>query len=341
MSIDEGQKLLEEHQCPYTNCYVTTNKNLLNGDYTQFDAIVYNISSISNWNKDLAKNRSVHQKFVFHSVQSSEEYPVCNVFTDDYFNLTWTYKLDSDIVSPFLEVRDLEGNVVAPKQDVKWNVSLHNINDSVKERLRNKRRAMMWIVDTCDTSNSRLDLAKQMQSLFRKNFLDFDIYGCDMFECPDAVCYRIIEKYYFYFVAEDSNAVDYVTAEVLKAYKNYAVPVVYGGADYKKFLPTGSYINLNSTSMDGIVALLEYIMKNPEVYYTYHRWRTNYIFKKTKALTGICGLCAKLNEWGGTKTKKDLRSWWYNKPLFNRCVPGGAESFSEVFSYVNSSRHRL
>ncbi|XP_045504849.1 alpha-(1,3)-fucosyltransferase C-like [Colias croceus] len=200
---------------------------------------------------------------------------------------------------------------------------------------------MMWIVDVCDTSNSRFDLAKQMQALFRKNFLDFDIYGCGILECPDAVCHRIMDKYYFYYVAETSNAVDYVTADVLKAYNNYAVPVVYGGADYTKFLPTGSYINLNSKSLDGIVALLEYIMKNPEVYYTYHRWRTNYTIKKTKPLKGICELCAKLNEWRGTKIKKGLRNWWYNKPLFNRCVPGGAESFSEVFSYLNRSRHKL
>lgn len=46
--------------------------------------------------------------------------------------------------------------------------------------------------------------------------------------------WRIRKNYYFYLAFEDSISADYITTEVLYAYDNNAVPIVYGGATYEE-----------------------------------------------------------------------------------------------------------
>lgn len=235
VDLEEGQDMFINNKCPYTNCYVTSNKNYQNTNLKKFHAIIFNVSTIPNWRTPkIPKQRSSKQKYVFHSMESSSTYPICNINMDTFFNLTWTYKLDSDIPHPQFEVTDLKGNLVAPKNNVIWDETKRNLTDEIKH-LQGKRKAMVWIVDKCKTLNERLQYAKRLQSVFKNNFLDFDIFGCGFYECPDNICYRLIKQdYYFYFVPEDSDGTDYVTKDVLKAYDNYAVPVVIGNADYKR-----------------------------------------------------------------------------------------------------------
>nr|XP_034836326.1 alpha-(1,3)-fucosyltransferase C-like [Maniola hyperantus] len=143
--------------------------------------------------------------------------------------------MDSDIFSPFFEVKDLEGNVVAPKPVVNWNSNMTLLDESDIEKLKDKKKAMAWIVTKCKTRNDRMLTAKRLQRLFRENALDFDIFGCGFQECPQEGCLKALERdYYFYYAPEDSHAKDYVTSEVLVGYDHYAVPIVNGGADYRK-----------------------------------------------------------------------------------------------------------
>ncbi|VVD00333.1 unnamed protein product, partial [Leptidea sinapis] len=308
VDIAEGQDIFLDNQCPVVNCYITSDKYLLEANYTNFEAIIFNISAIRNWDLELPIYRTKKQLYIFYSTKSSDSHPLCNKRLDNYFNLTWTYKLNSDIVSPFIEVRDFEDNLIAPKKYVKWNTSLHfNISFEAEKRIRHKRKAMIWIVDKCITRNNRFDFAKRLQSELRINFLDFDIFGCGMYECHYGSCTALIAKqYYFYFVAEDSDADDYVTEEILKAYDNYAVAVIMGVANYRS-----------------------YIIKSPHIYKRFHDWRKYYTIKETRPLNGICDLCSYLNSQQETRVRTHFRKWWYNKPMENRCLPGGADSFKE------------
>lgn len=50
-------------------------------------------------------------------------------------------------------------------------------------------------------------------------------------------CYALIESdYYFYLAFENSFCEDYVTEKILTATQHYAVPVVYGGANYSRYV---------------------------------------------------------------------------------------------------------
>lgn len=44
------------------------------------------------------------------------------------------------------------------------------------------------------------------------------------------------ENYYFYLSFKNSFSEDYVTEKVMTAIDHYTVPVVYGGADYHKYV---------------------------------------------------------------------------------------------------------
>ncbi|CAH4001845.1 unnamed protein product [Pieris brassicae] len=340
VDLEEGQDVFINNKCPYTNCFITANKYYQNENIEKFDAIVFNVSTMQNWrSSNTPKERSPKQKYVFHGMESSYTYPICPIHMDSFFNLTWTYKLDSDIPHPQFQVTDLKGNVVAPKTNVKWDTTKYNITNYEKHLTR-KRKAMVWIVDKCNTLNNRLEYAIKLQSIFRYHFLDFDIFGCGMFECPENICYRLIKQdYYFYFVPEDSEGTDYVTKDVIKAYENYAVPIVLGNADYKRFLPEASYINIKTTSNEALVELVKYLINNPPVYQGFHSWRKTYVIKEVTLEKGLCDLCVKLNEWTGISVKRKFRNWWYKESLRDRCIPGGAETFAEVFSYVNETRH--
>lgn len=66
-----------------------------------------------------------------------------------------------------------------------------------------------------------------------------DVYGqCGNKQCRRSKmkdCLKLIEKnYYFYFAFENSFAKDYVTEKLLHALNHYAIPVVFGDANYTR-----------------------------------------------------------------------------------------------------------
>lgn len=249
--ITEGQKIFNDNNCSHQNCYITANKNLLSNDVRNFNAIVFNISILRNWDDHMPKERFLYQKYVFHSMLAADNFPVCYMKADNHFNWTWSYKLSSDIVTPFIEVRDLSGELIAPKY---WNDSMEDtvnyfevsneknyskITNAVDANVNvgNKTKAMMWYTESCNTSidKTRMFYIRRLKQALKALNLTFDIYGCGFEKCPKDGCFKALEKdYYFYLVQEDSCSYDYVTTEVLKGYHHNAVPVVIGGADYGK-----------------------------------------------------------------------------------------------------------
>lgn len=51
----------------------------------------------------------------------------------------------------------------------------------------------------------------------------------------DGCAAKLQKDYYFYLVLEDAICDDYVTDKLLLALNNYAVPLVYGGANYRRY----------------------------------------------------------------------------------------------------------
>lgn len=236
--IQEGQGILLDHDCKNVNCYITTNKSLLNGGYDEFNAIVFHFGLLRQWlPRYLPKYRSRYQKYVFYSRLPSDDFPICSLTVNNYFNWTWSYKFGSDIFNPFIEVRHINGTVVAPKPEVNWpensksSTSVYNSIDEVNTKLK----AVIWLMNNCELKTTNLISLKKLSTALKDHDLSLDIYGCGKNPCPLDGCLSAISRhYYFYLVIESSVTEDYLTEEVLLAYDNDAVPIVVGGVDYTK-----------------------------------------------------------------------------------------------------------
>ncbi|CAK1542555.1 unnamed protein product [Leptosia nina] len=305
-----GQKAFLDNNCSYSNCYFTNDKSLLI-DLRNFDAILFDVEN--NWDSH-PPGRSSHQKYIFKASESAAHYPVCSRFYDNYYNWTWTYKLDSDIRWSYVTILDKEDNVVGPKINMTWMSPMGSTPDIVKKKLVKKRRAVAWFVSNCQTKERRV-IADNLAESLDKYKLKVDIYGwCGNRTCPRnrlEDCLDLLQKtYYFYLSFENSWAEDYVTEKIFHPLLHYTVPVVYGGADYTRFLPPGSYIDAGKLNSDEVASLISTAIKDRHVYEEYFRWHNHYVYKESPPKADICELCRRLNTEEKQSTVGNFRKWW-------------------------------
>lgn len=243
MALNEGGNIFQERKCKYRNCLVTNNE-LYFKDITDFDAIVFIGSQITK-STIVPPKRSEDQLYVFASKKPAKDYPMDEDF-DWFFNMTWTYRLDSDIPSWYIAVRNGTGGMVGPNKETHW-MNLDKMvsvtgDTYLTEKLHNKKTAVMWMSENCNLttmSGTREEYAKELENQMLKYGLKFDMYG----KCGNEICQSLKEcltklesDYYFYFAAEDSISEDYVTENLLYPLQHLAVPIVFGGANYTRYV---------------------------------------------------------------------------------------------------------
>lgn len=230
-----GQNPFIESNCTFNNCFLTNQKKLLK-DYRDYDAILFDVEN--SWDGPL-RIRDPYQNFIFMATESAANYPLCDDFYDFYYNMTWTYKLDSDIRWSYLSIVDLNGNFVGPKVNMTWIDPMSPTSIEVKNKLKSKSKAAAWFVSNCNAISGRQNISRSIEKELKKYKLKVDIFGwCGRMTCPKdrlEECLSLLEsQYYFYFSFENSLSEDYVTEKILYPLENYAVPIVFGGADYSR-----------------------------------------------------------------------------------------------------------
>lgn len=240
--------------------------------------------------------------------------------------MTMSYRLDSDIVWPYGRVYEIGPRKiqVAPSQyPVKWKTPPEQPKDSalrknLKKFFDQKSVMAAWVVSNCnDDPSERMELVKSLQK-----FIKVDIYGKCGLKCKD--CFgQLRAKYFFYFAFENSLATDYVSEKMYNALENYAIPVVYGGADYTKFLPTKSYIEAQKfNSTKALAEFLTKLSQNEEEYFSYHLWRTNYEVNIGSGYADLCTGVMKARRQFGKKVQfySDLKRWEHEGTWLNRTI---------------------
>lgn len=315
-----------ERSCPVTNCFVTGNRKLLQ-DITEFDAIVFHAPEfVQKGVRELPQPRKPHQKYIFASMESAAYYPICNERFLNFFNWTWTYKLNSDRNYAYMSVWDKDGNVIGPKQEMHWMKveEMLPINDTLKEILNGKTTAAAWFVSNCKAPSGRDSVAKKLQNELQTYGMRLDIYGyCGTMQCPRSNTEECLRKlrtdYYFYLSFENSFSEDYVTEKLLNALDNYAVPVVFGGANYTRFMPDGIYLSANTLTIKELAKKMVDMIQNKELYYEYFKWHNHYSYRDVVASATTdpyCKLCEAINnekEMSKTTIYEDIGMWWSPK----------------------------
>lgn len=239
-----GQRAFTFRECAYQNCFLTDDADYFE-DITDFDALLINVKCLYKTFNFPSKRRR-RQKYVFVALESSVNYPLDDKY-NNVFNLTWTYKLDSDAPLGYIIVKDEYGEKIGPKKNMKWMdvKNMRPIDKYIKRKLRNKNTAAAWFVSNCNATSNR---SRYIEELLEELYLldhSIDIYGdCGDYNCTrdDMVqqCYAKIETdFYFYLAFENSFCEDYVTEKILNALEHFSVPIVYGGANYSRYVLYG------------------------------------------------------------------------------------------------------
>lgn len=226
--------------CEYQNCFVTDNVSYFE-DITHFDVVMFNIYNLQRGLHAtvLPTKRSEQQRYVFVALEPAAYFRLSTHY-NNFFNLTWTYKLTSDAIFPYITVKNKRGEIIGPKKEMYWMDmnKMKPITKNVKNKLKKKRTAAAWIVSNCGAVSNRNDFVKMLQTNLTNYGLTIDIFGdCGNHECPrdnrEIECYALIESdYYFYLAFENSFCEDYVSEKVLRALQHFSVPIVFGGANY-------------------------------------------------------------------------------------------------------------
>lgn len=224
-------------KCEYQNCIVTNNKKFFN-DIKLFDVVMFHCLDVARCGAPHA--RSVWQKYVFVS-EEPVHYCVLSTDYNGFFNLTWTFRFDSDATLKYYKVKNRKGKVIGPTINMHWKdvKDMKPISNYVKKKLQNKSKAAAWFVSNCWTPSLREQYVQQLRDELAKYQLQIDQYGrCTELQCQKEnidECHAMLESdYYFYLSLENSFHEDYVTEKVLTAVDHFLVPIVYGGANYTR-----------------------------------------------------------------------------------------------------------
>ncbi len=150
-------KSLSQMKCLSTNCAVTSDRA-----YLPFsNALIFHWRDIDI--EDMPAIRRSDQLWTLHNLEA----PTYTRFLPDhnlYFNITSSYRTDSDIYVPY-------GRIVKTNQTINHSINEMNFN--------NKSKLIFWFVSNCVTPGKR---ELYVQELNR--FIPIDIYGkCGQYSC--------------------------------------------------------------------------------------------------------------------------------------------------------------
>lgn len=241
--IHKGNKSFVRNQCRHQNCFISYKHINVAKNLTLYDAVLFNAVSLRKKPSiELPRRRAKNQKYILVSGKSAGDFPLTHKY-NNFFHWTWTYKLNSDISNAYIAIKDKEGKVIGPKQVMNWMTTkeMKKIKTAIISKLQLKTTAAAWIISNCNQMSQYETYVQKFMTELEKFNHTLDIFGtCGNKNCPEnniVKCYKLLEtKYYFYMSFEDSIAEDYVTDELLKALNNFAVPLVFGGANYTRYV---------------------------------------------------------------------------------------------------------
>ncbi len=319
-----GHEPFVNFQCPVSSCFTTNNKSQF-GSILEFDAILFHIRDMHLSNDkpimtQLPDIRGDHQRYVFFLMESPSYDTFPHESFANYFNWTMTYRRDSDFYRPYGWIAPKNWDWHYPKSalnNISW--SQYPRQSGLVKNFKHKLKRAAWLVSNCHTMSQREHYVQELAKHF-----PVDIYGhCPQIlkshgQCPDnSECSDFIQdNYMFYLSFENSMCRDYVTEKFWNFLSGKLIPIVLGGADYKKVAPAKSYINvLDFANPLELAQHLKYISTNVTAYSEYFEWVPHFnVFKNEPAnfARAMCQLCEAMHspDLDQPMVYKDTQDWW-------------------------------
>ncbi len=200
---------------------------------------------------------------------------------DGFFNLTMTYRKDSDLSYSYYKI--VKRPYQLPVQPV----------------VNMTRKYIAWFVSNCATPSKREVYVSELSK-----HIPVDIFGaCGPLKCgkhSGQKCYKILEEnYLFYLSFENSFCKDYVSEKLGRILQLNVVPIVLGGANYSDPQVAPPHSVIEALSFKSPRDLAEYLItlsKNRKKYRSYFEWKRNYTVSNTQLSTSFCKLCRLLHK---------------------------------------------
>ncbi|CAL1527930.1 unnamed protein product [Lymnaea stagnalis] len=213
------------------------------------------------------------------------------------FNLTFTYRLDSDIPAVYFRLKP--------------NPTPQEKRPNYYEIAKHKNRTAVWFVSRCHVPSRRAGYVREMQK-----YVDVDIFGGCGKKCTvrGDSCTELFPQYKFYLSFENSFCTDYITEKLFKNFvpDRHIIPVVRGGGSYDRYFPEGLFINAARFKSPKDLALhLKELGSDPVRYSQYLARKDSYVIGEViHEREAGCELCQYLNTRELKPKVYDLKRWY-------------------------------
>ncbi|XP_041725459.2 alpha-(1,3)-fucosyltransferase 4-like [Coregonus clupeaformis] len=174
------------------------------------------------------------------------------------FNLTMTYRADSDIFLPY--------GYLVPR--------LHPHANGPHTRPR-RPHLLAWVISNWSESQARVVYYRRLA-----NYVGVDVFGRAGVPLPeDSTVVRTVRRYQFYLALENSQHTDYITEKLWNSLLAGAIPVVLGPPreNYERFLPHDAFIHVDDFPSPRLLAqYLLRLRRSPALLQRHLAWRKNY-----------------------------------------------------------------
>lgn len=278
--------------CTIQDCILTSDRKLFN----RSGMVIFHWIDTSL--SDLPRYRVPGQKWILFVLESPHHTDDLSVY-NGIMNLTATYRLDSDIYTPYKSYRKLNSSELqALRQRPKVDYSV------------GKKHMVAWFVSNCHTASKREDYVKELSK-----HIEVHIFGaCGDHQCTPKMspeCYNnVSQEYRFYLSFENSNCKDYVTEKYYHILlMSSMLPVVLGGANYSQVGPPNAFIDVAEFPQPAkLAAFLKELANDSVRYNKYFEWKEHYTLP---GRDWICNVCELLHgPQVESVAKSDLSKWW-------------------------------
>ncbi|NXT23274.1 FUT6 fucosyltransferase, partial [Syrrhaptes paradoxus] len=230
------------------NCHFTVNHSWSQ----RADAVIMHHRDVYRDVAGLARlPRLPSQLWIWFNLESPSHSPNLGAM-DNLFNLTMSYRRDSDIFTPYGQLQ-----LLGQPQPLS---------------IPPKTKLVAWVVSNWKADSHRV---KYYQEL--RKHIAVDIYGRFHLPLSWDNLLPTLSQYSFYLAFENSQHEDYITEKLWRnALSSGTVPVVLGPPreNYERFLPPDSFIHVDDfASAEDLARYLRELSEDPERYQRYFQWR--------------------------------------------------------------------
>ncbi|OCT67962.1 3-galactosyl-N-acetylglucosaminide 4-alpha-L-fucosyltransferase FUT3 [Xenopus laevis] len=275
-----------------TGCKLTADRQLYN---VADGVVIHHYDIMYNKNSLPQTPRPHYQRWVWFNLEPP--LIIQNLhFLDNLFNLTMTFRQDSDVYIPY-------GRIEAVKEP-------QNITIPPKSKL------VAWVVSKWYPGTPRIKYYEEL-----KKYISVDIYGKEHLKLSRTDFYNTISRYKFYLAFENSIYKDYITEKIWSnAFGTWSVPVVLGTSrkNYERFIPGDAFIHVDDfPSAKELADFLLELDKDDERYRKYFNWRHRHkVTLNGGWASSYCKACRVLKQQTEYQVIPSVEKWFLGNSSF-------------------------